>query len=108
MPPYPTLSSRGSSSTMLTPARIASSTSSPRAIRANASDTAVRGPPFLNSFPFRDDTTTARVGFERTTAAARLAPIPALTNCRREIELDMAHPPATHYRRDGANRDYAT
>src|SRR5882724_7665031 len=56
-PPYPTLSSSGSSSTIFTPAITASSTSAPWAIIVNAFCTAVTSPPFLKRLPFADETT---------------------------------------------------
>src|ERR1051325_10917825 len=56
-PPEPTLSSSGSSSTMLTPAMTASRTSAPSVIIVKALCTAVIGPPFLNLLPFADEIT---------------------------------------------------
>src|SRR6202795_350543 len=57
-PPYPTLSSSGSSSTMLTPAMSASSTSEPPVIIANAVSRQVFVPPFLNLLPLLEEMTT--------------------------------------------------
>src|SRR5262245_12351202 len=55
---------------MLTPATSASSTSSPRVMRSNASCTHVLAPPFLYWLPFADETTTGRASFDPTTAGA--------------------------------------
>src|SRR5258708_12961219 len=58
-------------------------------MRSKASCTQVRGPPFLNLFPFAEDTTTGRVGLGTRTVGARVrsgpAPraTPAFTNSRR-------------------------
>src|SRR5262245_14444184 len=96
-PPYPTLSSNGSSSSMFTPAPSASRTSEPCEIIPKAFSTHVTVPPFLNSFPFAEEITT---GFtllgirivgdspraEPTPAVAtRPAADPARTNSRRFI-----------------------
>ena len=59
---------------MLTPATSASTTSSPRAIRSNASSTQVLAPPFLNCAPLAAETTTGRAGpGTRTLGAAPAA-----------------------------------
>src|SRR5512141_2724770 len=57
-PPYPTLESSGSSSTMFTPATTASRTSEPLVIIENAFSTAVCVPPFLYRLPLPDEITT--------------------------------------------------
>src|SRR4051812_3800666 len=70
-PPYPTLSSSGSSSTMFTPAMSASSTSAPSCvISVNAFWTQVMSPPFLNLFPFADAITTGLAVLELVTVGA--------------------------------------
>src|SRR5262249_1685809 len=60
-PPYPTLVSSGSSSTMLTPAVSASSTSDPAVIIWKALSTQVAGPPFLKRFPLAEGMTTGLI-----------------------------------------------
>ena len=76
---------------MLTPAISDSSTSSPFAIRCQASSTQLRGPPFLNSWPLAEEITTGGVALRTTTLgpcanvvsetlAATVAAVPALTN----------------------------
>src|SRR5690606_15905019 len=69
-PPYPTLVSSGSSSTMFTPAITASSTSAPSVIIRNARSTAVSLPPFRNWCPFAEATTTG-LAARTCTAGAR-------------------------------------
>src|SRR5260370_2642855 len=63
---------------MLTPAMSASSTSSPRVRRRNASSTQVRGPPFLNWLPFSELITTGWVLLRTITVGAwpRSGPAP--------------------------------
>jgi hypothetical protein len=76
---------------MLTPARSASSTSSPRVRRSKASCTQVRDPPFVNLLPFAEAMTTGRAGAGVTAVGAaarastlpREATVPARTNSRR-------------------------
>src|SRR5438034_9726452 len=81
---------------MFTPAITASRTSSPRVMRAKASSTADRGPPFLYLSPLAEAITTgftvlgastvgawAKPG--RALAAATPAAVPAFTNSRRLI-----------------------
>ena len=93
-PPYPTYISVGSSSTMLTPAISDSSTSSPFAIRCQASSTELRGPLFLYSWPLAEEITTGGVALRTSTLgpwpnaaagtlAATDAAVPAFTNSRR-------------------------
>src|SRR5687767_13906768 len=62
-PPNPTLVSSGSSSTMLTPAMSASSTSLPCIICSNAVSTHVRVPSLVYRCPMADATTTGRARF---------------------------------------------
>src|SRR5687768_12738451 len=78
---------------MFTPAISASSTSSPRVMRRNASSTPVRGPPFLNLFPLAEAMTTGREAEVLTAGAwpnagaavATAIPVPARTKSRRVI-----------------------
>src|SRR6478672_5622555 len=57
-PPYPTLESRGSNSTILTPETTASNPSDPAVIMLKAFCAAVTSPPFLNWLPFAEQITT--------------------------------------------------
>src|SRR2546426_12450799 len=86
-PPYPTLSSSGSSSTILTPAITASSTSAPWDIIVKDFWTAVMSPPFLKRFPLAEEMTigltplrTRMLGNRLTDdfAVARVSPATAL------------------------------
>src|SRR5712692_1574582 len=81
---------------MFTPAMTATRTSSPPVMRAKASSTAVRGPPFLYLLPLAEAMTTGFTVLGATTvgpwakpgrapAATIPAAVPALTNSRRLI-----------------------
>src|SRR5438128_1045269 len=102
IPPYPTLLSSGSSSTILTPAMTESSTSAPDVIISNAFCTHVRLPPFLNRFPFAEEMTTGL-----TSAGIRIVgaanPAVSVMNSRRFTLrmslLSIRNPDVLHIRR---------